>query len=53
MANLGAESKTDFYANFDGSNGNLIFELPNNRWLGLADPHAQGRTAGYWKSEYP
>ena len=52
MANLGAESKTDFYANFDGSNGNLIFELPNNRWLGLADPHAQGRSAGYWKSEY-
>lgn len=52
LANLGAGSKTGFLANFDGLSGNLIFELPNNKWLGLADPHAQGRAAGYWKAEY-
>ncbi len=52
LANLGAPSETGFYALLDGVKGNLKFELPNDRWLGKADPGKIGRVKNWWKPEF-
>ena len=51
-ANLGASFKSGFYALFDGDCGNVRFELPNDRWIGLADPERQGRTLSWMNPEF-
>ena len=52
LANLGARFRTVFFSLLDGVKGNSRFELPNDRWLGKADPEGVGRDAGWWKPQF-
>ncbi len=52
LANLGAGAESGFFASLDGNSGNLKFDLPNDRWVGLADPKDEGRNQGWMKPEF-
>jgi len=52
LANLGAGAESGFYALFDGAPGNLKYSLPNDRWIGVADPKNEGREKGWMKPEF-
>lgn len=52
LANLGGGAQSGFCTLFDGNRGNLNYELPNGRWIGLADPEDKGRKRGFMKPEF-
>lgn len=52
LANLGAKADTGLYALFDGIQGNSHFELPNERWIGKADPDKKGRDQKWYAPEF-
>lgn len=51
-ANLGARFESGLFALFDGTRGNLKIELPNNRWIGIADPKDEGHSKNWMKPEF-
>ena len=51
-ANLGARFESGLFALFDGVKGNLKFELPNDRWIGIADPEGEGRDRGWMNPDF-
>ncbi len=52
LSNLGAPSKSGFFDMLDGNVGNVSMALPNDKWIGLADPDKVGRDRKWFEPSF-
>lgn len=52
LANLGAPSQSGLYALLDGKSGKAKLSLPNEQWIGAADPKNIGRDNGWMSPDF-